>query len=127
RWRATADNKRHYAYLNARDALMTSLLNVMETNRLDAIVHKAVEHQPTLIREGVEPPYRDQRGAIHINTFLVFVPAVVAPAGFTTDGLPTGITFMGRPYDDARMLRLAYGYEQATRHRRLPPCAADKA
>jgi Asp-tRNA(Asn)/Glu-tRNA(Gln) amidotransferase A subunit family amidase len=127
RWRATADNRQHYTYLNARDALMTSLLNVMESNRLDAIVHKAVEHQPTLIREGIEPPYRDQRGAIHINTFLVFVPAVVVPAGFTTDDLPTGITFMGRPYDDARMLSLAHGYERATRHRRPPPCAVDKA
>jgi amidase len=70
RWRATSDNRQHYAYLNARDALMTRLLNIIEENRLDAIVHKAVEHQPTLIKDGLEPPYRDQKGAIHINTFL---------------------------------------------------------
>jgi len=48
------------------------------------------------------------------------VPAVVVPAGFTRDNLPTGITFQGRPYDDARMIRFAYAYEQATLHRRPP-------
>jgi hypothetical protein len=39
----------------------------------------------------------------------------------------TGITFMGRPDDDARGLHLAHGYEQATRHRRPPPRAADRS
>jgi Asp-tRNA(Asn)/Glu-tRNA(Gln) amidotransferase A subunit family amidase len=42
------------------------------------------------------------------------------PAGFTRDNLPAGITFLGRPYDDANMIKLAYAYEQATLHR-LPP------
>ncbi len=32
---------------------MTRLLSVMADHALDAIVHKAVEHQPTLIRDGV--------------------------------------------------------------------------
>jgi Asp-tRNA(Asn)/Glu-tRNA(Gln) amidotransferase A subunit family amidase len=50
----------------------------------------------------------------------MFVPSIVVPAGFTRDNLPAGITFLGRPYDDARMIQLAYGYEQATRHRRAP-------
>ncbi|MEE8332641.1 MAG: amidase, partial [Alphaproteobacteria bacterium] len=102
--------------------LMIRFLSVMADHRLDAIVHKAVEHTPTLIKDGVNPPYIDQKGAPHINTFLVYVPSVVVPAGFTSDNLPTGITFLGRPYDDANMIRLAYAYEQATHHRR-PPAA----
>ncbi len=40
---------------------------------MDAIVHKAVEHQPTLISQSVNPPYVDRKGAPHLNTFLVFV------------------------------------------------------
>jgi Asp-tRNA(Asn)/Glu-tRNA(Gln) amidotransferase A subunit family amidase len=48
------------------------------------------------------------------------VPSVVVPAGFTTDDLPAGITFLGRPYSDARMIELAYAYEQATQHRKPP-------
>ena len=124
RWDTAYSAERHHAYLKARDLLLTTMLKVMEEHRLDAIVHKAVEHQPTLIEEGLKPPYRDQTGAPHINTFLVFVPSVVVPSGFTTDNLPAGITFLGRPYDDARMLSLAYAYEQATHHRRSPPLLA---
>jgi Asp-tRNA(Asn)/Glu-tRNA(Gln) amidotransferase A subunit family amidase len=112
--------ERHYAYMIAREALMTNMLKVMADNRLDAIVHKAVEHQPTLIKDGVNPPFVDQKGAPHINTFLMFVPSIVVPAGFTRDNLPAGITFLGRPYDDGKMIRFAYAYEQATHHRRPP-------
>jgi Asp-tRNA(Asn)/Glu-tRNA(Gln) amidotransferase A subunit family amidase len=120
RWNRSATAEQHYEYLKARDELLIVLLKVMADHRLDAIVHKAVEHQPTLIKDGVNPPYVDQKGAPHINTFLVFVPSVVVPAGFTRDDLPAGITFLGRPYDDGRMIRFAYAYEQATHHRRPP-------
>jgi Asp-tRNA(Asn)/Glu-tRNA(Gln) amidotransferase A subunit family amidase len=110
----------HHRYMIARERLMTNLLKVMADNRLDAIVHKAVEHQPTLIKDGVNPPFVDQKGAPHINTFLMFVPSIVVPAGFTRDNLPAGITFLGRPYEDAKMMKFAYAYEQATHHRRQP-------
>ena len=120
RWLHTNTLEQHHAYLRAREILMMNLHAVMAEHGLDAIVHKAVEHTPTLIRDGVNPPYVDQRGAPHLNTFLTFVPSVVVPAGFTSTGLPAGITFLGRPYEDASMLRLAYAYEQATK-KRVPP------
>ncbi len=120
RWKAVHTTEKRRAYLEARELLMTRMLAVMADHKLDAIVHKAVEHTPTLIEHGIKPPFVDQKGAPHINTFLIFVPSVVVPAGFTRDNLPAGITFLGRPYDDARMLRLAYAYEQATNHRKAP-------
>jgi Asp-tRNA(Asn)/Glu-tRNA(Gln) amidotransferase A subunit family amidase len=41
--------------------------------------------------------------------------------GYTRDGrLPAGITFFGRAWDEPTLIRLAYGYEQATSHRRVP-------
>jgi Asp-tRNA(Asn)/Glu-tRNA(Gln) amidotransferase A subunit family amidase len=120
RWKRAPDNNAHYEYLKARDELMTNMLKVMADHKLDAIVHKTVEHQPTLIKDGLNPPFVDQKGAPHLNTYLVFVPSIVVPAGFTRDNLPAGITFLGRPYDDAAMIKLAYAYEQATRHRKPP-------
>ena len=120
RWQRGADTSKHYEYLLAREQLLTNLLRVMADHNLDAIVHKAVEHQPTLIKDGINPPFVDQKGAPHINTFLVFVPSIVVPAGFTRDHLPSGITFLGRPYDDGKMIKFAYAYEQATHHRRPP-------
>ena len=117
---ASSDSDKHYECLKARDELMTNVLKVMADNRLDAIVHKAVEHQPTRISDGLNPPYINYKGAPHLNTFLVFVPSVVVPAGFTRDRLPAGIVFFGRPYDDGKMIRYAYAYEQATKHRKPP-------
>jgi Asp-tRNA(Asn)/Glu-tRNA(Gln) amidotransferase A subunit family amidase len=121
RWKRAPDINAHYEYLKARDELMTNMLKVMADHKLDAIVHKTVEHQPTLIKDGLNPPFVDQKGAPHLNTYLVFVPSIVVPAGFTRDNLPAGITFLGRPYDDAAMIKFAYAYEQATRHRKPPP------
>jgi Asp-tRNA(Asn)/Glu-tRNA(Gln) amidotransferase A subunit family amidase len=104
----------------ARDELMIAIMKVMADNRLDAIVHKAVEHTPTLIRDGINPPYVNQKGAPHLNTFLIYASSMVVPAGFTAQGLPVGITFFGRPYSEPTIIKLAYAYEQATRHRRPP-------
>jgi Asp-tRNA(Asn)/Glu-tRNA(Gln) amidotransferase A subunit family amidase len=120
RWNSPSSTEQQLAHERARNQLMTNLLKVMADHRLDAIVHKAVEHQPTLIKDGVNPPFVDQKGAPHINTFLMFVPSIVVPAGFTRDDLPAGVTFLGRPYDDARMIQYAYAFEQLTRHRRAP-------
>lgn len=107
-------------HLLARDELMFNVMKVMADFELDGIVHKTVEHQPTLIRDGVNPPYVNTKGAPHLNTFLVYVPSISVPAGFTSDELPVGITFLGRPYSDGTMIKFAYAYEQATLHRRPP-------
>jgi amidase len=120
RLKRSPDAMKHYQSLRAQDELMTIFLKVMADQKLDAIVHKAVEHQPTLIRDGVNPPFVDQKGAPHLNTFLVYVPTIVVPAGFTRDDLPAGVCFIGRPYDDGNLIKFAYAYEQATHHRRPP-------
>ena len=107
-------------YLAARQQLMINLMKVMADNHLDAIVHKSVEHQPTLIKDGMNPPYESYKGVPVLNTFLVYVPSITVPSGFTTDNLPVGITFLRGPYSEAAMLRLAYAYEQSTHHRIAP-------
>jgi amidase len=120
RFKRNPDAAKHYESLKAQDELMTNFLKVMADHRLDAIVHKAVEHQPTLIKDGIAPPFVDQKGAPHLNTFLVYTPTIVVPAGFTRDDLPAGVCFIGRPYDDGNLIKFAYAYEQATRHRKPP-------
>ena len=120
RFKRNPDAAKHYESLRAQDELMTIFLKVMADHQIDAVVHKAVEHQPTLIKDGVNPPFVDQKGAPHLNTFLVYVPTIVVPAGFTRDNLPAGVCFIGRPYDDGNLIKFAYAYEQATHHRRPP-------
>src|SRR5262249_2618234 len=114
------DPAKYGRYLAARHRLMVNLMQVMADGQLDAIVHKSVEHQPTFIKEGMNPPYVSTKGVPMLNTFLVYVPAITVPSGFTSDNLPTGVTFLGKPYNDAAMIKLAYSYEQNTHHRRPP-------
>ncbi|MED4602157.1 amidase family protein [Paenibacillus validus] len=47
-------------------------------------------------------------------------PAITVPAGYTTDGLGVGIEFLGRAFDEATLIKLAYAYEQGTHHRKPP-------
>ncbi len=112
-------------YLVAREQLRIAIAKVMADNQLDAIVHKSVEHEPTLIADGLNPPYKNSTGVPHINTFLVYAASMTVPAGFTTESLPVGITFFGPPYSEPTLLRLAYAYEQATHHR-IPPKTTPK-
>ncbi|MEV7800204.1 amidase [Microbacterium foliorum] len=52
------------------------------------------------------------------------VPTVTVPMGLMADiGMPIGLTFAGRAYDDAALLRLAAGFEAigAPGERRTPP------
>lgn len=46
-------------------------------------------------------------------------PAITVPAGFV-QGLPVGISFFGRAWSESTLIRLAFAYEQATKHRSTP-------
>lgn len=48
-------------------------------------------------------------------------PALSVPCGFTAEGLPLGMQIVGRPLDEAMVLRIGHAYEAATDwHERLP-------
>ncbi|RCW49156.1 amidase family protein [Paenibacillus prosopidis] len=44
---------------------------------------------------------------------------IIAPGGYTTKG-PQGITFVGTAFSEPTLIKIAYGFEQATKHR-VPP------
>jgi amidase len=46
-------------------------------------------------------------------------PSITVPAGLAF-GLPVGVSFIGKPWSEGTLLRLAYAFEQATRARRPP-------
>jgi aspartyl-tRNA(Asn)/glutamyl-tRNA(Gln) amidotransferase subunit A len=57
---------------------------------------------------------------------LAGLPAVSVPCGFVEEGgkpLPIGLQLVGRPLEDARVLRVARLFEASSDHRRLPPLA----
>ncbi len=55
-------------------------------------------------------------------------PVCSVPCGFTVAGLPMGMQIVGRPFDEATVLRVADAYQRATDwHTRRPPLGQDPA
>ena len=110
----------------AREAFTRELVNVMAANGLDALVYPDVQ---------VPAPSMAGRKEWTVLTFptntliasQTWTPAMSVPAGFTSDGLPVGLEFVGKPYDEPTVLRLGYAFEQATQHRRAPESAPELA
>jgi aspartyl-tRNA(Asn)/glutamyl-tRNA(Gln) amidotransferase subunit A len=49
------------------------------------------------------------------------LPAISIPCGFTRDGLPVGLQMIGRAFDEAMLLRIAFSYERANDWRARHP------
>ena len=105
----------------------TDVIATMAEHDLDAFVYATFDHPPALIADDVETnPAPNDRYALGDNRSLsplTGFPALTVPAGFTDDGLPVGLEFLGRPFTEAMLLGFGYAYEQATNHRRPPPTA----
>jgi Asp-tRNA(Asn)/Glu-tRNA(Gln) amidotransferase A subunit family amidase len=88
----------------------------MAEHALDAIVYPTWSNPPRRIGDLDSPP-GDNSQLLSPHTGL---PAITVPTGFTASGLPTGITFVGKDFGEPDLIRFAYAYEQATRHRHPP-------
>ena len=52
---------------------------------------------------------------------LTGVPAIGIPNGFGPNGLPTGLSFLGRPFGEAKLVQIARGFQSRTTfHTRRP-------
>ena len=100
----------------------------LDANRLDAVVLPAVADvgpADTDVNEAsADLAWRN--GTWVANGNLVWrhlgIPTVTVPMGTMADiGMPVGLTFAGKAYDDVALLRLAGDYERATRRRTVPP------
>lgn len=88
---------------------------VMDQHHLDALVAPA--GGPAGLTDLV---YGDRGVGGHSGPAAVAgYPNITVPAGFVF-GLPIGISFFGRAWSEPVLLKLAYAFEQATRHRRPP-------
>ncbi len=100
-----------------RDRFRAAVVQLMDSLRLDALVYPTWSNPPRLIGD-LNTPHGDNSQLFSPTTGF---PAITVPMGYTRDNtLPAGMTFFGRPWSEGRLITLAYGFEQATRHRRAP-------
>jgi amidase len=100
-----------------REQVRAAVLKTMDALELDAFVYPTWSNPPRLIGD-LNTPHGDNSQFFSPTTGF---PAIQVPMGYTRGGtLPAGITFFGRAWSEATLIKLAYAYEQATRHRRSP-------
>jgi Asp-tRNA(Asn)/Glu-tRNA(Gln) amidotransferase A subunit family amidase len=98
--------------------LREAVTGLMDSLKLDALVYPTWSNPPRLIGD-LNTPHGDNSQLFSPTTGF---PAITVPMGYTrANTLPAGVTFFGRGWSEGRLITLAYGYEQATKHRRPPP------
>ncbi len=102
-----------------RENFRESVRAAMNEHDLDALIFPTWANPPRLIGD-LNSPHGDNSQQIAPHTGF---PAITVPMGFTRSGLPLGLQMVGKQFDEATLVKLAYGYEQATRHRAPPESA----
>ncbi len=88
---------------------------VMRQHRLDALV-APTGNPPWAIDLVVGDHFL---GASSTPAAVAGYPSIAVPAGYVF-GLPVGISFIGGAWSEPALVKLAFSFEQATRHRRPP-------
>jgi amidase len=121
--RSTSDAD-YGAVMRYREALRIAVLKLMADNKLDVLIYATYDAPPAVIPGDVLTNARSEdnygRGDNRSLSPDLAWPAITVPMGFTEEGLPAGLEMLGRPFREAQLLGLAYAYEQATKHRRMP-------
>lgn len=106
-----------------QESFRRDVLETFAANDLDAIVFPDVQVVPPKVSELGD---RYTTANFPTNTPIgaqTQCPAISAPAELTDEGLPVGVELLGTPYDEHRLIEMAYAYEQVTDTREAPSTA----
>lgn len=126
--------------IQTRFALQNLLLQCMQEQQLDALISPMSTVPPRKLTSPREPT-ANGRSPIGWSMFgQQGFPVITVPAGFTTEvwdrvnegnatslmgpvpaQIPVGVDFIGRPFSEPLLFRIASAYETATRNRKPPP------
>ncbi len=112
-----------YEYRAVRDHGLPLIRSVVEglmlEEQLDAIVYPTAPRRPPRSDADPDPSADLFASATNIANLTGF-PDLIVPAGFTGNGLPVTLSFLGVAFSEPRLLALGYAFEQKTRARRIP-------
>ncbi|MCC7194300.1 MAG: amidase [Gemmatimonadaceae bacterium] len=100
-----------------RPQFRAAITALMDSLKLDALVYPTWSNPPRLIGD-LNTPHGDNS---QLFSPLSGLPAMTIPMGYTrSNTLPAGMTFLGRAWDEGRLIALSYDYERVARHRKPP-------
>jgi amidase len=109
-----------YEYVAMREHGMPMVRSIIEgllaSENLDAIVYPTSPTRPSLVDGGGGGGGVSATNLANLSGF----PDLIVPAGFTSNRLPVGISFLGPAFSEPELLGLGYAFEQATAARRDP-------
>ncbi|MDL1964842.1 MAG: Asp-tRNA(Asn)/Glu-tRNA(Gln) amidotransferase subunit GatA, partial [Deltaproteobacteria bacterium] len=56
-----------------------------------------------------------------LSANLAGIPGMSVPCGFSSQGLPIGLQIMGKHFNEEKMIKVAYNFEQATDFHKKKP------
>ncbi|MDH5643865.1 MAG: amidase family protein [Gemmatimonadota bacterium] len=113
------ENEDCLAALDNTEILRQGVRRVLEANGLDALVYPSWNNPPRLIGD-LRTPHGNNSFRIAPPTGF---PAMTVPMGFVHGNLPAGLQILGDAFSEPTLIKIAYAYEQATKHRRPPDSA----
>ncbi len=102
------------ARVRNKDTVKQVIVELVDKYQLDAVVYPY---------STLPPPRWDASGGGGGGNSLASnsgLPSILLPTGYTADGLPIAIEIIGKPFDDVKLLQVAYGYEQVSKRRKAP-------
>lgn len=96
-----------------QQTLRTVLAAVLDEQRLTALVYPTLRRKPAYLGDA----QRASNCQVSAHSGL---PALSVPGGFTPDGLPVGLEFLGAAFDETTLLRIGAAMEKAIAIRQPP-------
>lgn len=112
------------AYYGKAQAVRTLIQREFDAvfEEVDLLVSPVMPTPAFQLGERLDDPLQMYLSDIYtIPASLSGLPAISVPCGLSKLGLPIGLQLMGRPFEEATVLRAAYAYEQATDWRMKRP------
>ncbi|MCM3584768.1 amidase family protein [Mesobacillus maritimus] len=109
------DDERYQEIITTRPKLaQESLMATFNEHDLDAIFYPTSSALPAKVGGG-----QGAGSANRLSPYSGF-PAISVPAGFSAEGLPIGLELLGKEFDEPTLIKLAYAYQEGTKHRKAP-------
>lgn len=103
-----------------RTARFISAVDYIQANRVRTLLMQRMDEALRDVDVFVAPT---SGGNMLLITNLTGHPTVVLPNGFNAQGSPVSLTFIGKPFGEAALLRVAMAYQDATDFHRRHPAA----